>query len=575
MRMSMLLGRTLREAPSEADALAYQLVLRAGLARPLLAGGMALLPLGMRVLRQIEQIIHEEMAHIDGQEFRTPVIQSAALWEQSGRLSLYGPAMIRMQNRAEQALIVAPTHEEAVAEVARRELESYRQLPALIYQVHTKYRDELRVRNGLFRLREFTMLDAYSLSLDAADLDAIYAAVDGAFRRMFERCGVAFVAVKAATGEMGGSEACEFMALSDAGEDTIIVCPTCGYAANREIATAAQPTAWSGTAAAVERVHTPGSTTIAQLAELLDVSAAATAKAVFFSTPEHGLVFVVVRGDREVNPVKLMALIGASALDAATAEQIAGAGAVAGYASPVGIGDVLVVADTGVTVAGPLIAGANQTDWHLRNVLYGRDWQAAIVGDIVDVHAGDRCSGCGSALRAERAIEIGHIFKLGTRYTEALGATVLSAEGVEQPVVMGSYGIGLERLLQVIIDQHHDEAGIVWPQAVAPYLIHVVALGSKASVVEVAESVHQRLQQVGLPCLYDDRAETAGVKFNDADLIGIPLRIVLSERGLKQSTVEIKDRATGAVEHVQLTELEAHITALLAERSVQDAAKLT
>lgn len=553
MRYSTVFGRSLRDAPTEAEQVAHQLVVRAGLARPLLAGGAALLPLGMLVLRRIEAVMHEEMTRIAAQEFRTPVVQSASLWQQTGRYSEYGPQMLRFSNRADQPLLVAPTHEEAVAELARREIESYRHMPALIYQIHTKYRDEMRVRGGLLRLREFTMLDAYSFDSDYAALDTMYNHLAGAFERIFERCGVRFVAVEAGTGEMGGREAREYMALSAAGEDTLAICANCGYAANIEVAQRQAHASTSQTAenvAAMAQVATPECTTIAQLAAFLGVDAAQTAKAVFFQTPERGLVFVVIRGDLDVNEIKLRAAAGVSDLQPASIEQIAAVGAVAGYASPVGLSNVTVIADASIVAAGGLVAGANRSGYHLRNVLYGRDWEAAIVADIASVRAGDPCGRCGSPLSVERGIEIGHIFKLGTRYTTALGAMFLAPNGESQPIVMGSYGIGLERLLQVIVEQHHDAAGIVWPRSLAPCAVHVVRLGNSAAVREAAETLYADLQTAAISVLYDDRDETAGVKFNDADLIGLPMRIVVSERGLKTGTFEIKHRATGDVQTV-------------------------
>ncbi|MBK9714594.1 MAG: proline--tRNA ligase [Kouleothrix sp.] len=554
MRLSTLFGRTLREAPTEAEHAAHQLVLRAGLVRSLLAGGYALLPLGMRVARRIEAIMHEELARIDGQELRTPVVQSSAAWEQTGRYADYGPLMLRMSDRSERALIFAPTHEEAIAELARREITSYRQLPALVYQIHTKYRDEMRAKGGLMRMREFTMLDAYSLDADAAGLDRVYDRIALAFERILQRCGVRFVAVEAASGEMGGREAREYMAISQAGEDMLAICPSCGYAANVEVAVSASAATFERsnvqTFERSEEVATPACKTIAELAAFLGVPESATAKAVFFDTPERGLLFAVIRGDLEVNEAKLRTAAGVSALAPATAEQIAAAGAVPGYASPVGLrvradqgaAGVLVIADQSVVAAEPLVAGANREGYHATGVIYGRDWQATTVADIAAVQAGDPCARCGAALQLEKGIEVGHIFKLGTRYTEALGATYLDQDGAARPVVMGSYGIGVERLLQVVVEQHHDAAGIVWPAEVAPLDVHLVRLGKSEAVRDAAESLYAELSAAGVRALYDDRDETAGVKFNDADLIGLPVRLVVGEKLLAAGQVEIKRR---------------------------------
>ncbi|MEO7913124.1 MAG: proline--tRNA ligase [Roseiflexaceae bacterium] len=602
MRCSTLFGRTLRDAPAEAENIAHQLVLRAALVRPLLAGGYTLLPLGMRVARRIEAIMHEELAHVDGQELRTPVIQLAAAWEQSGRYQQYGPLMLHMTDRSERVLIFAPTHEEAIAELARREIVSYRQMPALVYQIHTKYRDEMRAKGGLMRMREFTMLDAYTYDADAAGLDRSYAQVASAFERIFARCGVRYVAVEAASGEMGGREPREYMALSQSGEDTLAICASCGYAANVEVAVARRaderPTtndernivesdihvidqhAQADTADGhpssfvlrpMQEVATPECKTIAELAAFLGIAESATAKAVFFDTPERGLVFVVIRGDLAVNEAKLRAAIGVSALEPASAEQIAAAGAVAGYASPVGLdvltederrrtndqgsatgelsssvvrpsSGVFVLADRSVVDAEALVAGANRAGYHLRDVVYGRDWRATLVADIAQVRAGDPCVRCGTPLALERGVEIGHIFKLGTRFTEAFGASYLDQDGAAKPVVMGSYGIGVERMLQIIVEQHHDDAGIIWPAEVAPLDIHLIRLGKSDAVRATGDALYDELRAAGHRVLYDDREETAGVKFNDADLIGLPTRLLVSERLLAAGEVEIKPR---------------------------------
>jgi prolyl-tRNA synthetase len=621
MRLSTLFGRTLREAPAEADNVGYRLVLRAGLARPLLAGGYALLPLGMRVARRIEAIMHEELARIDGQELRAPVIQSSAAWEQSGRYAEYGPLMLRIGDRSERALIFAPTHEEAIADLCRREITSYRQLPALVYQIHTKYRDELRAKGGLMRMREFTMLDAYSLDAHAAGLDASYERVARAFDRIFQRCGVRYVVVEASAGEMGGREPREYMALSQAGEDTLAICPSCGYAANVEVATSALSTTSDQRPATneetvnvgrssldvrrMEEVATPDCATIADVAAYLGVPQSSTAKAVFFDTPERGLLFVVIRGDLEVNEAKLRAAAGVSALAPASAEQIAASGAVAGYASPVGLsvqgdqgrktngqsdpledqrsenagGDfglssavpgpssgVLVVADQSIVDAGPLVAGANRAGYHLRGVVYGRDWAATTVADIASVRAGDPCARCGAPLQLEKGIEVGHIFKLGTRFTEALGAAFLDQDGAARPIVMGSYGVGVERLMQVIVEQHHDDVGIAWPAEVAPFDAQIVRLGKSDAVRAAADALYDELSAAGLRALYDDRDETAGVKFNDADLIGVPVRLVVGERLLAAEQVEVKRRG-GEAQKVARAEVVVAVRAALGGRS--------
>ena len=556
MRYSTCIGRTLRDAPNEAESAVHQLVLRAGLAQQLLAGGMTLLPLGMRVLRQIERIMHEEMANIDALEYRTPIIQPATLWQESGRYDIYGNAMLRLQNRNEQAMIVAPTHEEAVADIARRQVESYRQLPALIYQIHTKYRDELRVRGGLVRLREFTMLDAYSLDADWAGLDAVYQRIGGAFERIFERCGVKFIKVQASGGDMGGSETTEYMALSADGEDTLLLCAACGYAANSEIATS-RIMSEATSNEPMELVATPECKTIAELAQLLQIPESHTAKAVFFDTPERGLIFVVIRGDRQVNEEKVKAAAGVSALQAATLEQIQAVGAVAGYASPVGLHNVYVLADHSIVQAGGLVAGANQEGFHLRNVMHGRDWTATQIADIALAQAGDGCANCANVLHSERGIEIGHIFKLGTRYSISMNANFLDQHGQNQPIIMGSYGIGLERLMHVIVEQHHDDKGIMWDAEVAPFAIHLVRLGKSDAVRAAADNLYAGLRHAGIAVLYDDRDESAGIKFNDADLIGLPLRVVVSERGIKNNTLELKRRATGEVTSVPLGDWES------------------
>lgn len=520
--------------------------------------------------------MHAELASVAGQEFRTPIVQSVEAWQRSGREATYGAGILRLTDRSERQLIVAPTHEEAVAELAQREISSYRHMPAIIYQIHTKYRDELRTRAGLMRMREFTMLDAYSLDADYAGLDKSYDLLASAFERIFARCGIRFVAVEASAGEMGGSEPREYMALSASGEDTLVLCQSCGYAANAEVARADFRGQASGSGqgvAALEALETPNCATIADVAAFVGVPESATAKAVFFDAPGIGLVFVVIRGDLEVSETKLMALLKVRQLGAASTEQIRASGAVPGYASPVGLRvrghaeggtpqeEVYVIADRSVVEAGPLVAGANRAGYHLRNVLYGRDWQATSIADLAVVRAGDSCVRCGAALTLEKGVEIGHVFKLGTHFAESLDARFLDQHGKEQPVVMGSYGIGLERLMQIIIEQHHDQAGIVWPREVAPLDVHLIRLGKSAALHAAADALYDELCRAGLAVLYDERDESAGVKFNDADLIGLPLRVLISERLLAQGLVELKARG-GEASTVTREELGEHCSAI-------------
>ena len=542
MKYSAIFGRTLRDAPNDAEHIAHKLVLRAGLARSMQAGSYVLMPLGMRVARRIEQIMHEEMEQIDGQEFRTPVIQSAELWQKSQRYEAYGPMMLRFGDRSERPLIFAPTHEEAVAELAHREVSSYRQMPMLIYQIHTKYRDEMRAKGGLMRMREFTMLDAYSLDTDYDSLAHVYEVVGEAFDRILTRCGISFVTVGASGGEMGGKETREYMVLSPAGEDTLVLCSNCDYAANLEIAVSGDLPAEEHTnVPEMQPIETPNCATIADLAAFVGVEKSQTAKAVFFDTPEEGLLFVVIRGDLDVNELKLRAVAGVSALTPASAEQILAAGATPGYASPVGLKNVRVIADQSIVKAGPLVAGANREGYHLLNVFYGRDWNATDVADISTVQAGDPCITCGSALHYERGIELAHIFQLGTRYSEAMGANYLNQNGKAQPIVMGSYGIGVERMIQVIVEQHHDENGIIWPASVAPFDVYLLSIG-KGKVQAACDELYATLKAAGVRVLYDDRKERTGVKFNDADLTGMPIRIVVSKRLLKENVAEVKPR---------------------------------
>ncbi|MFQ3662172.1 MAG: proline--tRNA ligase [Chloroflexaceae bacterium] len=571
MRLTTLLGRTLREAPAEAQQhIGYQLVLRAGLARAVAPGSFALLPLGLAAARRIEAMMRAEMARIGGQETRTPIVQPDALWELSDRSASDGRQRLTALDGSKRPLVVAPGHEAALIDLARSAITSYRHLPALVYAIQPVYRDDARPRGGLLRLREFTLFTACSFDADRAGLDAIYARAGTAFERIFRRCGVRFVAVEAPGGEMGAAR--RYMALSPSGDATFALCRACGYAASIEIATAARPTPPAATdTPPPEAVATPGTATIADLAAFLGIGEAATAKAVFFDTPERGLLFAVIRGDLEVSEDKLRAAASVSDLRPAAPEQIAAAGAVVGYASPVGLQGVFVVADHSVVEAGPLVAGANRAGYHLRNVVYGRDWQAAVVADIAAVRAGDPCVRCGAPLALEPGVEIGHLFRFGTRYSEALGATYLDEQGTARPVVVGSYRIGVERLLQIVIEQHHDERGIIWPAAVAPADVHIIALGKGEAPRVEAARLYDELVAAGLRPLLDDRDESAGVKFNDADLIGLPLRLVVGEKLLATGEVELKPRRGAPARLARAGAAEAIGAALAALRAGEEA----
>lgn len=558
MRLSQLFGQTLRETPADADIASHQLLLRAGLIRPVAAGIYAYLPLARRALNKIEAIVRAEMETIGGQEVTMPVVQPAELWQETGRWYEIGAEMARLKDRGGRDLVLAMTHEEVVADLVRREIHSYRQLPRLIYHIQTKFRDEPRARGGLIRVREFTMKDSYSLDASWDGLDRQYQAHYQAYYRIFRRCGLAdVVAVQSDVGMMGGQLAHEFMYLSPIGEDTLIVCEQCGYAANRQIAAFAKPAAASEDLLPVEAIATPDTTTIAALAKLLDIPESRTAKAYFAmatlvdgTTTRERFVFAVVRGDMEVNEAKLANVVKAQALRPATEAEIHAVGAEPGYGSPIGTqrDTYLLVVDDLVAASPNLVAGANRVGFHLRHTNYGRDYQADWVADIVTAEAGHACVQCGAPLSSVRGVEVGNIFKLGTHYSAALRANFLDVDGREQPVIMGSYGIGIGRLLACVVEAHHDEAGIVWPVTVAPYQVHLVVLGRKApEAAAAAEVLYQQLWAAGIETLFDDREESPGVKFNDADLLGLPVRLTMSARTLHAGGVEFKRRAGGEV----------------------------
>jgi prolyl-tRNA synthetase len=554
MRMSQMMGRTQRQAPAEAELPSHRLIVRAGLARRLAAGIYTLTPLAYRAVRRIECIARAEMERIGGQEMLLPVVQPAELWRESGRYDAIGNELARFDDAGGRAMVLAMTHEEAVTDLARSVITSYRQLPQLVFQIQTKFRDEPRPRGGLVRLREFLMKDGYSFHTSQADLDALYERVVAAYQTIFERVGLPVLVVAADSGIMGGYEAHEFMLLADGGEDTLIVCPDCGYAANQEIAIAAHDMAAEGNDKPLGRLHTPGATTIAALCDAAGCAAHQTLKAVFYTTGER-LVLALIRGDLDVNEIKLRNLLGVE-VRSLSLEESAAYRLVAGYAGPVGLrvsAPVTVVADDSIVGAASLIAGANEVDYHLAGVRYGRDFTADVTGDFAQVTAGRVCANCGGILETRRGIEAGNTFKLGAKYSATMGATFRDDDGAIQPMVMGCYGLGITRLLACVLEQHHDDAGIIWPTSIAPYAYSLLAAGNDAAAREAAEALYAALGAES--ALYDDRELSAGAKFNDADLLGMPVRITVSARSLAAGGAELRVRRNGETRIVALADV--------------------
>ena len=557
MRASRLLLATLRETPADAEVISHQLMLRAGMIHQIAAGIFDFLPLALRTKHKIEDIFREEMDAIGGQEVTLPMVHPAELWQKTGRWYQIGSDMARLKDRNDRDMVLGMTHEEIMADLAKKFIKSYRQLPTMLYQIQTKFRDEPRPRAGLLRVREFTMKDAYTFDRDEAGIDAYYPHFYQAYFNIFHRAGINVVAVKSDTGMMGGRMAHEFMALTDIGEDTLVLCDACGYSANRQVASFRKPEPPVAAALPLEEVATPNVTTIASLANFLGIPESQTAKAVFMvadidqpdGKAKEQFVFCVVRGDMELNETKLTNAIKARRLRPATTPEIKAIGAEPGYGSPIGIAreQVLLLVDDLVAASPNLVAGANREGYHLRHTNYGRDYTADIVIDLVAASDGHACPTCGAPIYTARGVEVGNIFKLGTKYSMAMGATYLDENGEEKPIVMGSYGIGSGRLMAVIIEMLHDDAGIQWPITVAPYQVILISLANEKTpeVAAAAEKLYAELLTAGVEVLYDDRDERAGVKFNDADLLGIPIRLTLGAKGLKNGVIEGKLRRNG------------------------------
>jgi prolyl-tRNA synthetase len=566
MRMTRLVGKTSRTAPAEAELPSHQLMLQAGMLHQIAAGIYSYAPLAQRSLNKVATILREEMDAVGGQEVKLPAVQPQELWEQSGRAKVFGPDMARLNDRRARPMVLAPTHEEAVTLLVRNSIRSYRDLPLLVYQIQTKFRDEPRPRGGLIRVREFDMKDAYSFDADEEGLAKSYLAMIQAYERIFSRCGLPVVRVEADSGAIGGKESHEFILPSQYGEDTIILCGNCDYAANAERAKSKKFFPPEEARLSLEEVSTPGVKTIEEVSAFLRVPPNKTLKAVFYIGDGQPLL-AIIRGDLNINEVKLKGAVGCQNLRLATTEETLAAGLVPGSASAVGLQEMNVVADDSISIGNNFIVGANRDGYHLRNANHPRDFTASIITDIAMAEVGHACPACGETLTTIQGIEVGHVFKLGTFFSEVFGANFLDTTGKQRPAIMGCYGIGVGRLLAAAIEEHHDERGMCLPSSISPYNASLIALNTENAEVErAAEELYLLLQKAGVDVLLDDRLESAGVKFKDADLLGFPVRIVVSPRNLKEGTVELKDRLAMESTLVPHQEVVDKVTNLLTER---------
>ncbi|WP_019879226.1 proline--tRNA ligase [Succinispira mobilis] len=552
MLASNLYAPTLREVPAEAEIISHKLMLRAGFMRKSATGIYTYLPLAWKVLKKIENIVREEMDNAGGQELLMPIIQPAEMWQESGRWNVYGDEMFRLQDRHGRFFCLGPTHEEMITTLVRGEVRSYRQLPVRLYQIQNKYRDERRPRFGLMRGREFIMKDLYSFDKDEAGLDISYKSMYDAYTRIFTRCNLKFRPVEADSGAIGGSGSHEFMALADSGEAEIVYCPSCDYAGNVEKAELKPIVLAEEALAELEIVDTPDAKTIAAVCEYLNAPVEKSVKAVVYNS-DKGLVIVLVRGDHEVNEIKVQNHLGALFLEMANEEAIQAAGTVAGFIGGVGKKQAYVLLDSTVAKMYNVICGADQLDKHYINANIARDFTYDAIADVRLIQENDPCPICGEAVKKARGIEVGQVFKLFTKYSKALKATFLNENGKELPMVMGCYGIGVTRTMSAVIEQSYDEDGIIWPVAIAPYHVVIIPANTKdEKVMEVAQEVYAQLQQGKVEVVLDDRNERAGVKFKDADLIGYPLRITVGAKTLEQGCVEARIRKNGSVVNLEV-----------------------
>ncbi len=553
MRWSRLFIPTLRDVPSEAEVASHKLLLRAGLIRQLSAGIYSHLPLARRTLLKIEEIVRQEMDRIGAQEFHLPALHPAELWKESGRWEVMGENMFRLRDRGGRDMCLGMTHEEVFTSLSRDEVRSYRELPQIWYQIQTKFRDELRPKSGLLRVRQFLMKDSYSFDLNQEGLDASYKLHEEAYRVIFDRCGLEYLVVEAESGAMGGSESQEFMVRTDAGEDYIVTC-SCGYAANRDRARSRVESAQDPDGEDLpQEVHTPGRKTIREVSEFLDIPESRQIKSLVYMVQGQAQL-VLLRGDHQLNEAKLGSQVGTENFRPAHPEEIVEAfGADPGSLGPVGVRDMPIWADQALQGRRDLVCGANKDDYHLLHVSPGRDFEAPFV-ELREIELGDICLSCGEPLEVAKALEIGHIFKLGRKYSDSMEATVLDKEGREVPVTMGSYGIGVERIMAAAVELYHDDKGIVWPRSIAPFQAVVTVLRvSDGDQMKAAEGFCEALEEKGVDCLLDDRDERPGVKFKDAELIGIPVRITVGNK-LREGKVEVFSRKDAAVAEVAAEE---------------------
>lgn len=560
MRFSRMYIPTLKEDPTEAEVISHKLMLRAGMIRRLAAGIYAYLPLGLMAVRNVERIVREEMNRAGAQELLLPGVQPAELWQESGRWEQYGKELLRFTDRHQREFCLGPTHEEVITDLVRHEVRSYRQLPLNLYQIQTKFRDEIRPRFGLMRGREFIMKDGYSFDVDDQMAEKSYHLMFAAYDRIFKRCGLDFRAVEADSGAIGGSFSHEFVVLANSGEDAVATCSECGYAANLEKAERACPVPKvekkdQNIVSAMEEVATPNCGTIEEVCAFLKIEPRETVKSMVFESDQN-VCMVVVNGARQVSETKLKSLLGAqwvALAEEAKIEEIFAAQA--GSLGPVEA-KIQVIVDQEVVEMPSLVCGANRDGFHLRNVVYGRDFSASKVGDLVEVQTGDFCPRCGAVMEVVRGIEVGHIFKLGIKYSEALGATFLDQHGKEKLMVMGCYGIGIGRTVAAAIEQNHDEQGMMLPYALAPFKVAMLCLDTKnEEVVSYCDRLYAGLQERGIETLYDDRNERPGIKFKDADLIGMPLRLTIGRKGFSRGVLEVKVRRTGESSEIPVDDL--------------------